>query len=386
MNRSILLRRAFLLGLLLLSLAWLLRAGTLSRYLLPAATTEFGALSSDPIRGVWITNVASSALRSKEQIQRTVSRCKQYGFNHLFVVVWNGGYTLYPSEIQKKYIGIDQHPEFLGRDPLREIISEAHAQGLKVHAWFEFGFSYAHRDSNNAWLRSYPEWVGRNNKGGLLQKNGFYWWNSLHPGPQQLLLSLVTEVVRDYAVDGIQGDDRLPAMPAEGGYDPYTLQQYAADHSGAAPPQDPRQKHWLQWKADRLSVFGKLLYDSVKSIRSDCMVSWAPSIFPWSKEEYLQDWPVWLEAGYADAVFPQLYRYNIAAYETILKQLQQQIPANKRSRVFPGILTSLGDGYQASDTLMQQFIALNRRYGFDGEVFFYYETLNRTSTPLYKKE
>ena len=66
------------------------------------------------------------------------------------------------------------------------------------------------------------------------------------------------------------------------------------------------------------------------------------------------------------------------------KQLQQQISPAKRGRVFPGMLTSLGDGYQASDTLMQQFILLNRRYGFEGEVFFYYETLNRTSIPLYK--
>jgi len=217
-----------------------------------------------------------------------------------------------------------------------------------------------------------------------LQKNGFFWWNSLHPGPQQLLLSLVTEVVSRYDVDGIQGDDRLPAMPAEGGYDAYTRQRYAAAHGGASPPQDPKQKQWLQWKADQLSAFGKRLYDTVKSIRTNCMVSWAPSIYPWSKEEYLQDWPAWLEGGYADALFPQLYRYNSSAYESILKQLQQQIPTAKRGLVFPGILTSLGDGYQASDTLMQTFISLNRRYGFEGEVFFYYETLNRTSIPLYK--
>jgi uncharacterized lipoprotein YddW (UPF0748 family) len=346
--------------------------------------TAFTSLLAQPIRGVWITNVASDALRSREQIEKTVRRCKEYGFNNLFVVVWNGGYTLYPSRIQKKYIGLDQHPDFLGRDPLKEIIAAAHKEGLKVHAWFEFGFSYAHRDSNNRWLQRYPDWVGRNNKGGLLQKNGFFWWNSLHPGPQQLLLSLVTEVVSRYDVDGIQGDDRLPAMPAEGGYDAYTRQRYAAAHGGASPPQDPKQKQWLQWKADQLSAFGKRLYDTVKSIRTNCMVSWAPSIYPWSKEEYLQDWPAWLEGGYADALFPQLYRYNSSAYESILKQLQQQIPTAKRGLVFPGILTSLGDGYQASDTLMQTFISLNRRYGFEGEVFFYYETLNRTSIPLYK--
>ena len=339
----------------------------------------------DPVRGVWITNVASDALRSREQIQNTVRRCKEYGFNHLFVVVWNGGYTLYPSRVQKKYIRIAQDPAFAGRDPLREIVEEAHAQGVKVHAWFEFGFSYAYRDSNNRWLQRYPEWVGRNNKGELLQKNGFYWWNALHPGPQQLLLSLIEEVVKQYEVDGVQGDDRLPAMPAEGGYDPYTIVQYAKTHGGASPPQDPKQKQWLQWKADQLSAFGRSIYQAVKAIRPTCIVSWAPSIYPWSKEEYLQDWPAWLEGGYADLLFPQLYRYNSKAYETILKQLHEQVPLSALNKVYPGILTSLGDGYQASDSLMKEFIDLNRRYGFQGEVFFYYETLNRISTSVYKK-
>jgi hypothetical protein len=46
-------------------------------------------------------------------------------------------------------------------------------------------------------------------------------------------------------------------------------------------------------------------------------------------------------------------------------------------KVYPGILTSLGDGYQASPEMMKQMISLNRKYGFEGEVFFYYETLNK---------
>jgi len=338
----------------------------------------------EPVRGVWITNVASDALRSREQIQKTVRNCKEYGFNHLFVVVWNGGYTLYPSRVQKKHIGIAQDPAFAGRDPLREMIEEAHKQGIKVHAWFEFGFSYAYRDSNNRWLQRYPAWAGRNNKGDLLQKNGFYWWNALHPGPQKLVVSLIKEVVKNYEVDGVQGDDRLPAMPSEGGYDPYTVGQYARAHGGVLPPSDPKQKQWLQWRADQLSSFGRSIYQVVKSIRPGCIVSWAPSIYPWSKEEYLQDWPAWLEGGYADLVFPQLYRYNGKAYESILKQLSEQVPLSLRTKVYPGILTSLGDGYQASDSLMRQFISLNRRYGFEGEVFFYYETLNRIQGSLYK--
>jgi len=340
--------------------------------------------SSPVIKGTWVTNVASEALLSKENIRQTVKRAKDAGLNTLFVVVWNGGYTLYPSLVQQQHIGIRQHPDFKGRDPLREIIEEGHRASLKVHAWFEFGFSYAYKDTASLWLKRYPDWCGRNVKGELLQKNGFYWWNALHPGPQQLLQSLILEVVKNYDIDGIQGDDRLPAMPAEGGYDAYTRNAYQKAFQGAALPDNPKDKAFLKWKADQLSTYAAKIYQAVKKVKPGCIVSWAPSIYPWSLEEYLQDWPAWLKGGYADLVIPQLYRYNIEAYTTILKQLRSQVPDSLLSKVVPGILTSLGDGYQADAVLMEKMIQLNRSLGFNGEVFFYFETLNRVSSSIYK--
>ena len=115
------------------------------------------------------------------------------------------------------------------------------------------------------------------------------------------------------------------------------------------------------------------------------MVSWAPSIYPWSRDEYLQNWPQWLNGGYADYIIPQLYRYKIDAYEKVLKELSNMLPETQRHKVFPGILTSLGDGaYQSSRELTNQMLQLNRKYGFKGEVFFYYETLNRLKGKLYQ--
>lgn len=341
-----------------------------------AGLAQSGQLHSTPIRGTWITNVASDVLLSRENIKKAVLQSKSAGLTDLFVVVWNRGLTMYPSKVLKRHIGQVQDERYAGRDPLQEIIEEAHQEGLKVHAWFEFGFSYAYKDSNNIWVDRFPAWVGRNNRGNALQKNGFFWWNALHPGPQKLMMQLVLEVVNNYAVDGVQGDDRLPAMPAEGGYDAYTQQLYKKDR-GLPVPADPKEEGFLQWKADRLSAFGKALYTAVKKQKPACIVSWAPSIFPWSKEQYLQDWPAWLNGGYADYIIPQLYRYKIGDYEKVLAALADQVPAAYRSRVFPGILTSLGDGYQASTEMMQQMIALNRKYGFEGEVFFYFETMNR---------
>lgn len=338
-----------------------------------------GQTVTEPVRGAWITNVASKALTSEENIREAVMLCKQKGLNNIYIVVWNGGLTMYPSQLVESYIGIRQDPEFRHFDPIKAIVEEGHRQGLKVHAWFEFGFSYAYRDSASPWIRKYPHWAGRNSQGGLLQKNGFYWWSAMNPEVQDFMTKLVLEVVRNYAVDGVQGDDRLPAMPCEGGYDKYSVDLYRKQ-TGRVAPADPKEPAWLQWKADQLSAYGKSLYEAVKKARPGCIVSWAPSIYPWSKEQYLQDWPAWLNGGYADYVMPQLYRYDIAAYEKILKELSGQLSPEQKKKVFPGILTSLGDGYLVKPEMLKQMIALNRQYGFDGECLFYFESLRKLQT------
>lgn len=352
-------------------------------FLLLSLVSSVFASAQNPIRGIWITNTGSDVLNSRQQIREAVMQCKDQGLTDLFMVVWNNGKTMFPSQVMMQYVQQNQDPAYKGRDPLQEMIEEAHAVGLRVHAWMEFGFSYSYKDSLSVWNKKYPGWAGRNAKGHLLQKNGFYWWNALHPGPQQFLMELVEEIVMRYDIDGIQGDDRLPAMPSEGGYESNTVHEYGNSGGDQRAAVDPKQEDWLQWRADKLSSFGQQLYQLVKSHKPTCLVTWSPSIYPWSKQEYLQDWPTWLRDGYADYVFPQLYRYNAEAYEKLLKDLNVLIPADQRRKVFPGVLTSLGDGYQASRILLNRFIELNRQYGYEGEVFFYYETLNRMRGPLY---
>jgi len=334
--------------------------------------------AQQPIKGTWVTNVASDALLSEANVKKTVALCKEKGLNSIFVVVWNGGVTMYPSKLVKKYIGIAQDTVYKGFDPIRCMVDEAHRQGLKVHAWFEFGFSYAYQDSNSVWAKKYPHWLAKDVNGRPLQKNNFYWWNAMHPEVQKFLTSLVLEVVAQYKFDGIQGDDRMPAMPAEGGYDNYTCKLYKKE-TGKTPPKDCREANWLQWKANKLSAFGRQLYKAVKQENPSCLVTWSPSIYPWSKEQYLQDWPAWLKDGYADYIMPQLYRYDIAAYEKILKELSSQVPAQQKNKFYPGILTGLGNGYAADEHLVHQMIELNRKYGFNGECLFYFESLKKIS-------
>lgn len=329
-----------------------------------------------PIHGVWVTNVASPSMNSPEEVRKTLEICKQNGVNAVFVVVWNSGMTTYPSEVLNKYIGVKQDPRYKGFDPLAEFIRQGKDAGIAVHAWFEYGFSYRYGTSPNRWSEKYPQWVGKDREGKPLSKNGFAWWNALDPGPQELIKELYLEVVKKYDVVGVQGDDRLPAMPSEGGYDELTLAAFRKETGTQGTPR-PKDRKWVQWRSDRLSAFGKDLYTAVKKVRPDCLVSWAPSVYPWSMQEYLQDWPAWLRGGYADFVMPQVYRYSYNDYEQTLKQLRSQVSDADIKRVFPGLLTALGDGYRMDEELLQQKRKLNTKMGFEGECLFYFESLRK---------
>jgi uncharacterized lipoprotein YddW (UPF0748 family) len=330
--------------------------------------------SSPVVRGVWVTNVASAALDSRAQIGETVRICKQSGITDIYVVTWNRGRTLYQSKVMQDVFNIPVMERFGERDPLQEMIEEGHKAGLRVHAWFEFGFASSYGENGGAILKKFPSWKAIDNKGNLVSKNGFEWMNAMDPEVQNFVKSLVLEVVQKYDVDGIQGDDRLPAMPSLGGYDAYTVELYKNEHQGNLPPNDYKDANWLTWRADKLTVFLGQLYKEVKAIKPKMIVSMAPSIHPWAKEEYLQDWPTWLEKGYCDYVIPQVYRKTIESYTSTLQSQLDYLPANQKSKFFSGVLLQV-NGINPSPEYLKAMIETNRKLGIQGESFFFYEGL-----------
>ncbi|WP_396186191.1 glycoside hydrolase family 10 protein [Flavobacterium sp.] len=332
------------------------------------------ATPTQGIKGVWVTNVASNALDSRVKITETVAICKKSGITDIYVVTWNRGKTLYQSNIMKNIFNVPIMERFGDRDPLQEMIEEGHKAGLRVHAWFEFGFASSYGENGGVILKKFPNWKAIDNKGNLVSKNGFEWMNAMNPEVQNFIKSLVLEVVQKYDVDGIQGDDRLPAMPSLGGYDAYTVALYKKEHQGNLPPNDYKDPNWLTWRADKLTVFLGELYNEVKVIKPKMIVSMAPSIHPWAKEEYLQDWPTWLEKGYCDYVIPQVYRKTIESYTSTLESQMKYLLDNQRSKLFSGVLLQV-NGVNPSPEYLKAMIETNRKLGIQGESFFFYEGL-----------
>lgn len=344
-----------------------------------------GSKNDPPVelRGVWLTNVDSRVLESRGKIAEAMEFLAQHNFNIVYPVVWNKAYTLYPSSVMDSLFDRPIDTLYVGRDPLSEVVEEAHSRGIAVIPWFEFGFSSSYKENGGPLLERKPHWAARDQNGNLLEKNGFEWMNAYHPEVQSFMLALIREVAENYAVDGIQGDDRLPAQPSEGGYSEYTRNLYAREHGGAAVPESHDDPEYLHWKAQKLTDFAKQVYNTVKAINPELIICWSPSIYPWSYEHYLQDWPSWIEEGAADVVHPQCYRYDLKSYKNVIDDLRA-LDLGNFQHIYPGILMNVGDYVIEPDFLLDA-IHYNRKNGFQGEVFFFYEGLRKNNDKLAKR-
>lgn len=331
------------------------------------------------MRAIWLTNVDSNVLMTDKNIADAMDYLASIGINVVFPVVYNKGFTLYPSQIMDSLFQVPIWQPVTGRDPLQKVIIEAHRNGIEVIPWYEFGFSSSYSQNGGHIVSRFPHWAGKDRNGNLLVKNGFDWLAGTNPEVQDFMISLITEMLDNYDVDGVQGDDRLPAMPVEGGYDSVTVELYRAEHSGNNPPFDFRQSAWMRWRANNLNDFLARLRDTVKTRSEHLIISTSPSVFPWGYNEYLQDSKTWVENGLTDNFIPQLYRQTLQSYNLELNQALGYVPQNKRDIFFAGILAKSGS-YVITPELLLDKVASNRSKNVMGETFFFYEGLRANNS------
>ncbi|MDX2272752.1 MAG: family 10 glycosylhydrolase [Cyanobacteriota bacterium] len=334
------------------------------------------------MRGVWLTVTDSEVLTRPGQLAEALSFLADHGFTTIFPVIWRQGWTLYPSRVMAGYFGNSNriHPDLAGRDPLAACVELADPLGLAVIPWMEYGWVASYGQQGGHILRRYPDWGLRNRQGQWVVKNGFDWLNGLLEPVQTWMIALITEVVTTYPVRGIQLDDRLPAMPVEGGYDRLTLTAFR-QVSGILNPEE-RDPLWMRWRAEGLTRWLASLRAALTAIHPHLWLSLAPGPHPFAYQEYLQDSPTWMRAGWIDALHPQLYRRHGSAYARLLASAVLRVyPPSEWGRISPGLLIQSG-AYRAKGSLLRQMMQENRRYGLGGEVLFFYEGLRQSRGEL----
>ena len=352
------------------------------------------------IRGVWVPDPQyTNVLKSYQNVQTFVSTLDSLHFNSIYIVTYALTKTLYPSKVLLKntnYSHIDSTSmltPFMKTynmplksptgDPVQDLIVEAHKRNIKVFFWFEFGFMADIKlatPANNPILAKHPAWVGIGNDGKPASYNNHdYYFNSFDPKVQKYMLDLIVEGIQKYpAVDGIQGDDRLPASCINSGYDKVTVACYKSVHKGENPPANFADSAWVRWRLDILNKFGKTLYNKVKSTNRNLMVSFAPNPYPWCKENLMQEWPKWVSSGICDLLAVQCYKYDAIGYKNAVTQAQSYIrpKAGKKQLFVPGIILMVSGKISDAQQVKEQ-VLINRKLKTDGEIFFYNEGLRK---------
>ncbi|HEY9637577.1 MAG TPA: family 10 glycosylhydrolase [Coleofasciculaceae cyanobacterium] len=375
-----------------------------SQYIAQAGTSPSNNAKAE-LRGVWLTNIDSDVLVSRRNTTKALQRLKEMNFNTVYPTVWNWGYTLYPSQVAKRVVGrearistplekesFDPERGLKGRDVLKEIVEVGHQKGMRVIPWFEFGFK---APSYSDLAKRHPDWITQKSNGVKTEipdsvkpedrkLHEIVWLNPFKPEVQQFIQDLAIEVVNNYNIDGIQFDDHF-GLPAEYGYDDFTVQLYKQEHQGKAPPTNPQDPEWVRWRADKITDFMARLFQAVKERNRKVIVSLSPNPQRFSYEFFLSDWATWERRGLIEELLVQIYRDDLNVFISELEQPELKA-ARSHIPVGIGVLTGLKEKWITSSQIQQQVEAVRKR-GFAGVSFFYYETLwNNVQEPLDQRQ
>jgi uncharacterized lipoprotein YddW (UPF0748 family) len=326
------------------------------------------------IRGVWLTNVDSDILFSKKGIKEAIDKLVKLNINTIYPTVWQGGYTLYPSKVAQENFGVTIFPEqgLKNRDILQEIVEYGHQKGLRVIPWFEFGFM----TNNGSELATiHPEWLTNRSDGTTIKKEGIeerVWLNPFHPEVQDFILKLITEIVSNYDIDGIQFDDHF-GLPSEFGYDNFTVSLYQKELKGLTPSDDYQETFWVRWRADKINQLVAKMFYTVKNINNNCLISLSPNPLHFALPAYLQDWFTWERKGYIEEIVLQVYRPDLDRFIMELERTEVEL-AKEHTPVVIGILTGLKDRGTSLDIIESQIKEIRKRK-FAGVSFFFYESI-----------
>lgn len=183
--------------------------------LYPGETAETGAKSYTPLNysnqiGIWYPYMdygeymqGKSADEFRAAVNERFSSAKNDGINTLYIHIRPNGEVYYDSKIFPKGTYLDGD-----YDPLQIMIEEAHSLGLSVHGWINplrcQTKEQLEKTDSNFIIKQWAETEACDN---VRLVGNRYYLNPASDEALQLVFDSVTEIVKNYEVDGIHIDD-----------------------------------------------------------------------------------------------------------------------------------------------------------------------------------
>ena len=356
-----------------------------------------------PTRALWVTRVT---LARPESIKQMIASAEAGGFNTVLVQVRGRGDAYYAGGLEPRASELAAKPAF---DPLAMVIEQAHAKGIKVHAWVAVNLvssSVTLPASRDHIIYRSPEWLmvprelaaemkkidlrspaylgrlARWTRGQSSKVEGLY-TSPLHPAAQDHTAAVIGDIAARYPIDGVHLDYvRFPNDDFD--YSPSAMERFksavapelteserrdAAARERLDPAAYPNlfPERWNDFRRSRLTSLVIKIRKAVKTARPTAVVSAA--VLPDAQEAFdrrLQDWRGWIDQSLLDVLVPMAYTSDPDIF-------RQQIAAARASAGARPVWAGIG-AYQLTATQTLQHIAAARKLGA-GISLFSYEAL-----------
>lgn len=333
------------------------------------------------MRGAWIATVgnidwpSSRTSSSGEKITELITildNLQRAGINTIFFQVRTECDALYKSDIEPWSYwltgkqGQAPHPYF---DPLEFVIDESHKRGMELHAWFNpyraVKTPGEYPQASNHVSVLHPDW--------LLQFPGYTMLNPGHPKVKEYILSVVTDVVTRYDVDGIHFDDYFyPYSPKVSNEDSLTYSLFPEEIDNID-----------DWRRHSINSLMASLNNMIKTVKQHIKFGISPfgivenkfaNTSGFESFHILYCDPLqWIENKSVDYVLPQLYWETDHAKASYSNLLPWWSEVTEDVHLYIGLFTSkfTGRRYEGDKTQLYQQIVMNRQFNnVLGEVHF----------------
>lgn len=302
--------------------------------LLPFPATP-AAAAADELRACWLTQYAYLG-KTEAQLRAIAQNIKAGGMNTVYVAMYSGQATLWPSAAYQAAGGTWLSPNLDYADLLVDLF---HDEGLKVGAWFEYGLAAGF--ASHPVAVAHPDWLARDQGGDPVtgENGGFVFLSPGHPDATAMIVEMARELAANYAFDDIQLDRLRWGRKTTGreyGYETVTAAKYQAQY-GAPPPGNVNDATWVAFREGLVNDVVERCYDAIKAANPTVTVSSAPT-GSYGIVQHMQRWRDWLDGGYMDLVVPQMYLTSLSAFQSEFQtQLAEAGPHQAK----------LGVGYRA---------------------------------------
>lgn len=362
------------------------------------SVTNTTAESNQRMSGIWVsttlnldypTTKTTNSDTLKSEADTIINNCADMGITDIFFQVRPASDSFYKSDIypwSQWLTGSQGTVPDNNFDPLQYWIDQAHSKGMKLHAWIN-----PYRVTNNTNLtindlaisnpaRQHPEWV--------IAHEGKLYFDPAIPEVQNLVVSGVEEIVKNYNIDGIHLDDYF--YPGSTFNDSGSYAKYG----------NGMDKN--DWRRENVNTLVNNLHNKIKLIKSDVEFGISP-VGVWANkknnplgsdtygsESYYKNYAdtrKWALEGWIDYIAPQIYweiGNKTIDYKTAVLWWADTLK-DCNTKLYIGLADYKCDGVAQSSpwyngAAINKQIALNKTIDkVSGEIHFRYKFVNNLS-------